>query len=126
MNYIYLKERLTNRYNDWAKYDRFGDKFRELFGSQPSKLFVRKPTEWDLQRDPEQEDYCEPMMTRYTVELPPHKEKPTVIRNALRNEFTSHGCHHEYDCCGCRSYYASFKQLTHRKWSVVVTSSRNY
>lgn len=88
-----------------------------------AKVLVRKRSRDDCD---ESYDYEERNTTRYSIQLPPHNTKPSVIRNALYNQFAGSSCTHEYDCCGCRSYYANVKQVSHRRWSVVVTSSRNY
>ena len=49
------------------------------------------------------------------------------IRQAIRDTFTENHCQHEYDCCGCRSWYC--RETYHIKdglWYVIVSSSRNY
>lgn len=51
------------------------------------------------------------------------------IGKALQDTFTMAGCHHEYDCCGCRSYYASKpKRISDDSsvWLVEVNSWRNF
>lgn len=49
-----------------------------------------------------------------------------VIRQALEDTFSSRGCAHEHDCCGCRSYSATASKVSAHLWCVVVSSSRNY
>lgn len=52
---------------------------------------------------------------------------PSDIRSALMDSYTMSGCHHEWDCCGCRSYRATeAKRVTGRLWCVRISSSRNY
>lgn len=52
------------------------------------------------------------------------------IATALMDTYSSHGCAHEHDCCGCRSYSASNATRVARGerdlWRVEVHSSRNY
>jgi hypothetical protein len=52
------------------------------------------------------------------------------IALAIGDVYSSSGCAHEYDCCGCRSYSASDAQRIARGekdlWRVVVGSSRNF
>ena len=57
-----------------------------------------------------------------------HSEAPDdEIAQALRDTFTSEGCAHEYDCCGCWSHYARKpRKLSPGCWEVHVSSSRNY
>jgi hypothetical protein len=60
-------------------------------------------------------------------------ESDAIIRKALYDTFTHEGCHHEYDCCGCRSFSVTNIKRLHRKsrlfdqmWRVNVYSSRNF
>ena len=49
------------------------------------------------------------------------------IKRGLHDTYTQSGCHHEYDCCGCRSYHAGdIQRVTGDLWRVVMSSSRNY
>lgn len=49
------------------------------------------------------------------------------IKQALRDSFSSVGCHCTHDCCGCRSFYAdSVRKQFDGSFVVVVRSSRNY
>lgn len=59
------------------------------------------------------------------------------IRRALQAAFSGSHCQHEYDCCGCYSYYATATPLTRDSeakasgteasyWRVVYSGSRNY
>jgi len=45
---------------------------------------------------------------------------------ALTHELTSHGCAHEYDCCGCISTSARVRRVRPGIFSVLLHSSRNY
>lgn len=45
---------------------------------------------------------------------------------ALRDEFSSYGCSHDYDCCGCWSHYAEAFHLKEDRYAVIVNSRRNY
>jgi len=77
---------------------------------------------------PEDEEYdvCDPQAHDHWV-LVESEASPEKIKEALTHSFTQHDCHHEYDCCGCRSYRAS--KVEHeggRVWRVKVSSSRNF
>jgi len=77
-------------------------------------------------------DPTEPVMVHYWVKVTPELGIPEEeVRQALRDSFSHVGCHHEYDCCGCRSFYASTPELLTvgedcEEWKVTVNSYRNY
>ena len=48
------------------------------------------------------------------------------LAQALRDTMGYSGCTHEYDCCGCSSYYVSVKSTGSRTMQVVTNVSRNY
>jgi hypothetical protein len=56
----------------------------------------------------------------------PAGQDPLASREALRDHFTSEGCHHDYDCCGCRSTWAEVRRIAGRTFSVKLHVSRNY
>jgi hypothetical protein len=74
----------------------------------------------------DEEDPCDPKS--YEIFLLIKSDKPDEeIAQAIRDSHTQSGCHHEWDCCGCRSYYAGKgERVTGDLWRVVVSSSRNY
>jgi hypothetical protein len=45
---------------------------------------------------------------------------------ALRDHYEYSGCHHEHDCCGCASTYASVTPVKRGIFSVLLTVSYNY
>lgn len=45
---------------------------------------------------------------------------------AARDSFNRHGCHHEYDCCGCMMVRAWPVTLTGRRLRVVLSVGYNY
>lgn len=47
------------------------------------------------------------------------------LASAIEDENTSHGCSHEYDCCGCASYHAR-AQVRGRRLYLRVAVSFNY
>lgn len=73
------------------------------------------------------EDYCEGQTTTMLVCVQTDEPQPLhrVIR-ALDETFTQHDCHHEYDCCGCRSYHGRAVYLGAGHYKVEVGSSRNF
>jgi hypothetical protein len=59
------------------------------------------------------------------------EHKVEQITQALRDQFTKVGCHHDYDCCGCRSYYAEKPEFLYQEedglhYRLIVNSYRNY
>lgn len=56
----------------------------------------------------------------------PTGQNPALTAQALRDHFSSWGCSHEHDCCGCRSSQARVRRLGPRDFAVFVDYSRNY
>lgn len=82
--------------------------------------------------DEEDFDPTEPVKIVYTLLVVPN-EDATIddINTALKDTFTQVGCHHEYDCCGCRSYYAGKPDYSYADegglhYELTVSSYRNY
>jgi hypothetical protein len=75
----------------------------------------------------DEEDMCEPY-TSYIRVVVKADATDELIKQALHDYFTQAGCHHEWDCCGCRSYYAwdVMKLEDESEWLVIQNSSRNY
>ena len=83
--------------------------------------------------DYDEDDPCESRTDYLVVRIVKIEDGTTddEIVQALRDVFTSHGCSHEYDCCGCRSYRATHvdrlgsygEDMT---YVVTVHSSRNF
>lgn len=82
--------------------------------------------------DEEDFDPTEPTKTIYTLLVIPDDDASIEdISRALRDTFTQVGCHHEYDCCGCRSWYAdkpdySYADEDGLHYELTVNSYRNY
>jgi hypothetical protein len=78
------------------------------------------------QSEDDKADLCEPHA--HTVYAVVTSDKPdSVVSAALHDTYTQAGCAHDYDCCGCRSFYASgAKRVTGDLWQVTVSSFRNY
>lgn len=75
------------------------------------------------------EDICEPVLTTLLVQVHPEEgidPGGDEVGAALRDSHTRAGCHHEYDCCGCRSYHARPTHLKDGFWMVEIQSSRNF
>ena len=78
------------------------------------------------------EDMTEPMKQHYWVKVHPNLGvTDSEVRMALIDTFSHVGCHHDYDCCGCRSFYASNPEhlasdVDWEEWKVTVNSMRNY
>jgi hypothetical protein len=48
------------------------------------------------------------------------------MNRAIEESLSGGGCGHEYDCCGCASYYADAHRTKPREFSVIVRLSYNY
>lgn len=51
------------------------------------------------------------------------------IRRALSDAFSTTGCSHEYDCCGCQirnAYEHQIKRDKRKEWLVPMSVGRNY
>lgn len=53
------------------------------------------------------------------------------IERAIRDTYSSHGCAHEYDCCGCWSYHVTKVDKIDEGgfdhvYRVEISASRNY
>ena len=121
-----LKLRVTYKYQDAWKSE---DTWKEVGGYE-----IISFEKWVKETD----DMTEPNLHYYWVMVYPKLGVSVEdVRQALIDSFSHVGCHHEYDCCGCRSFYASnAKHLTSNgdtdagrvteEWKVTVNSSRNY
>ena len=108
----YIRKRLTHRYvgtyahlDDWSE----SVKVKEL-AHQVVAL---------------SEDFDEGDTVRFGVVVP----KSIPVKDALDmlySTYNSHGCAHEYDCCGCPSYHADIKPVKRGFFSVLVKTSYNY
>jgi hypothetical protein len=118
MRNIDLEIRLSHSYvGTWKHLDRW-----HSIGSA-----VEIGTE-ELPREEDLEDPCDPQSHRVFLKVATDDPQPARrIKGAIIDVYTSHGCDHEYDCCGCRSF--SCDEVKHEGgpiWSAVVSSSRNY
>lgn len=48
------------------------------------------------------------------------------MNRSIEQNYTSAGCHHEYDCCGCASTYADAHRTKRGEFTVTVRTSYNY
>ena len=90
------------------------------------KVLGEGPITW---KDVDEEDYCYAGTRVYVVSVE-SDARHDDIRRALQDQYSSHGCAHEHDCCGCISTYATATKQSDRlddtQWIVIVTSTRNY
>lgn len=49
-----------------------------------------------------------------------------ALIRALEDTYSRHGCHHEYDCCGCASYSAEARHIRGREYSLRIDVGYNY
>lgn len=113
-----LQLRTTHIYADTWKHE---DKYDDI----GEYSIVGKSTYIKIEEDGST-DITEPMKVIYLIAVQSEAEQQD-IRRALAEMFTNVGCHHEHDCCGCRSYYA---ECTPKEYDglyrVEVNSGRNY
>lgn len=78
--------------------------------------------------DGEEPDFTEPMVQHGLVHFTKLNDGVTQaqVLQALRDSFTKNDCHHEYDCCGCRSFTASAKHVAGPVYKLTIGSSRNF
>lgn len=110
-----LSVRMTRTYRDgWAYLDQW-----ESIGSYT----IEARSKLEIVDD---EDYCEPSFQKIFLRVE-SEFSDDEVKKALRSEFTHSSCQHDWDCCGCRSYYANeVKELSDGYWVVHQSSSRNY
>ena len=114
-----LKLRVTNKYVGTYQHE---DVWNDL-----GSFEITYTERWVKEQEDEQ-DFTEPLKQIHTVYV--ESDAPVEeISQALQDTFTVAGCHHEYDCCGCRSYYAKKPMRISDDscvWSIEVNSWRNY
>lgn len=75
-----------------------------------------------------EDDFTEPATTAILVKVEYGKGVTyKQVFQALDSHYSSAGCDHEHDCCGCRSYDCDeWHRLDKQFCIVVVSSSRNF
>lgn len=115
-----LELRVTHKYVGTYQHE---DEYKKV-----GKYEVIQSEQWDKVT----EDMTEPTTIYYWVKVHPNLGVPdSEVRMALTDTFSHIGCHHDYDCCGCRSFWAKDPELLSRdgvveEWKVIVDSRRNY
>lgn len=115
-----LKLRQTYKYQDTWKNQ---DTWKEV-----GEYEITKFEKWIK----ETEDITQPNLHYYWVDVYPELGVSVQdVRNALIDCFTHTSCSHDYDCCGCRSFYATYAEHhtsdgVSEEWKVTVDSWRNY
>jgi hypothetical protein len=113
-----LQLRLTHVYADTWRHE---DKYENI-----GEYSIRTKDTYIKVEEDGSTDITEPMKVIYLIDVE-SKADQLDVRRALAEMFTNIGCHHEYDCCGCRSFYAkAFPQDYNGLYRVEVNSMRNY
>ena len=112
MNNI-LEIRKTHRYRDGWSYE---DEWEEI---GEFEVMARGEKAYD------DESYEEAFTQNLFVHVKSEASEED-IRRALQNTLSGSSCRHDYDCCGCYSYYAVASPLTRDYWLVKYSGSRNY
>ena len=115
-----LKRRLTNKYVGTYQHE---DEWEYI-----GRYTILSSERWRLECN-EDPDPTDPMKHFYTIKVEDVLEGYTIkdVEEAIKDSFSKIGCHHEHDCCGCRSYYAKnpIHQITDY-YKLEVNSWRNY
>jgi hypothetical protein len=115
-----LKVRITHKYLDTWKDQ---DIWKEM-----GEYEITKFEKWIK----ETEDILEPNLHYYWVTVYPELGVSVQdVRNALIDCFTHTSCSHDYDCCGCRTFYVTYAEHlasdgVSEEWKVTVDSWRNF
>lgn len=113
---FYAEYRTTFRYQPaWSYMDEF-----QCF---PGKYFTVVDT---VEVKPRHPEYPERGPTLLHQVIAPRGMKRKDVERCLREQFTTGGCHHEYDCCGCRFSSCYPRYRGKRRWSVLEYVSFNY
>ena len=109
----WITPRITNKYVDsYAHLDQWGN---------PIEVKVLGETLIETSQDFDSGD-----TVKFGVAVPKNVDTKLALQ-ALRDTFNrTGGCHHEYDCCGCASYYAKIRPVKKGFFSVIVKTSYNY
>lgn len=78
-------------------------------------------------RSPDENDISDEGSWRATCRLPAGltKRQRKLWARTIAAKFSSTGCHHEWDCCGCRVASARV-HVVGRRVTVTVSEGRNY
>lgn len=107
------ERRVTFRYKDRFKYE---DQWQQLEKPFTLKILggrVVQPD--DDERGP----------TVYNRVVAPRGVTLAEVQRALKDEYDSYGCHHEYDCCGCSSTRTDVKHIRGREFLMTRRVSYN-
>ena len=110
-----LDKRITYKYNSSSSYldewERIGT-YREV--SIGEKLYSY-----------DEEDFCDTFM-RYIIVDVKSDSPEKVISQALVDNYSFSDCTHEWDCCGCYSFFARAYPLGKNRYCVEHSGERNY
>ncbi len=109
---LYLKKRLTHKYNDSAAHL---DRWQHV--GWVKLLAPRRVEEGNGM------DFTGVWASRVVA---PVSLKHHDLRRAINDVLSYSGCSHDYDCCGCASASATVKRVSKREYTVSVSTYRNY
>lgn len=122
-----LELRVTHKYVGTYQHE---DEWKTLGEYEVLSSQKWRPVEEDKEGE---YDITDPIKHYYEVAVIPYGATYDAeeVRQALKDSFTQVGCHHEYDCCGCRSFYASNPEFLYQAedgihYRITVNSYRNY
>ena len=111
MHTLNVYKRLTHRFTlGWSSEDQWGDAV--TLKALPARLTMESD---------------EGQSARYIQRLiAPSDQRKADLSRAIADTMTSSRCRHEYDCCGCPSYYASVRRVSSREYVARISVSYNY
>ena len=113
MKVMELRVRKTQKYRDgWSFLDEWEDIGSYHIKAESPKIFDEEDHE---------DSFHQNLFVRVSSDAS-HSD----IQRALEQELSGSSCQHEWDCCGCYSYYATARWLSDDLWLVLYSGSRNY
>jgi hypothetical protein len=129
---IYVRPRLTHGYvGTYRHLDKWGDEV------QAKQLAARKIPAWTRlamsagvrhgrNADHVNVDMSDGPTYVSRVIAPRNLQDRKAFIRALEDEFSSWGCAHSHDCCGCASYSATARHARGREYVLKIQVSYNY
>lgn len=115
MDKLNLSRRLTHKYvGAWKHLDSW------------EFIATAKKTPWVVVEQPEDFDGTTICDAWVTLPAGADRKNRAIVARALEDTLSSHGCSHEWDCCGCASYRAEVVLRRGRRMLVRSYMTRNY
>ena len=117
---IIIEKRVTHKYvGKWRHLDQWRDAISAPARALPRRLVAVPGGDADHSEGPTH-------VHRFRLPAGLTRRQRDDAARGLRDMYTSHGCSHEYDCCGCSSHYARVIHRAGRDVVLAVGTSYNY